>query len=56
MGEFHMFSNIKMEEYMELELSGKMVTKNIVLGYLGTHFMHMRVKETFKCYESFLKF
>ena len=44
----HMFSSIKMEEYLELELSGicwlKMVAKNIVLGSPGTHFMHMRVK------------
>ena len=45
---YHMFSSIKMEEYMEPELSGifwiKMVAKNIVLGSPGTHFMHMRVK------------
>ena len=37
---------------MEPELSGifwvKMVAKNIVLGSPGTHFMHMRVKETKK--------
>ena len=43
-----MFSSIKMEEYMESEPSGifcvKVVTKNIVLGFLGSHFMHMRVK------------
>ena len=43
-----MFSSIKMKEYMESEFSGsflvKMVAKNIVLGYPGTHFMHMRVK------------
>ena len=35
-----MFSSMKKEEYMESELSGifqvKMVTKNIVLGSLGT--------------------
>ena len=35
---------------MELEFSGifqvKVVAKNIVLGFLGTHFMHMRVKDT----------
>ena len=46
---YHMFSSIKMEEYMEPELSGifwvKMVAKNIVLGFPGTHFMHRRVKE-----------
>ena len=44
---YHMFSSIKMEEYMEPELSGifwvKMVAKNIVLGSPGTHFMCMRV-------------
>ena len=43
-----MFSNIKINEYMEFELSGvfwvNVVTKNIVLGSLGTHFMHLRVK------------
>ena len=43
-----MFSTIKMEEYMESELSGnfrvKLVTKNIVHGSPGTQFMHMRVK------------
>ena len=42
-----MFPSIKMEGYMEPELSiivwVKMVTKNIVLGSTGTHFMHMRV-------------
>ena len=46
---YHMFSSIKMEEYMESELSGifwvKLVRKNIVLGSLGTHFMHMRVNK-----------
>ena len=45
---YHMFSSIKMEEYMESELSGifqlKLVTKNIVRGSPGTQFMHMRVK------------
>ena len=44
-----MFSSIKIEEYMESELSGicrvKVVTKNIVRGSPGTQFMHMRVKE-----------
>ena len=44
----YMFCSIKLEEYVESELSGifwvKVVTKNIVLGSLGTHFMHMRVK------------
>ena len=44
-----MFSSIKMEEYMESELSGifrvKLVTKNIARGSPGTQFMHMRVKE-----------
>ena len=47
---YHMFSSIKIEEYMESEFSGifwvKLVTKNIVLGFSGTHFMHMRVKDT----------
>ena len=49
----HMFSNIKMEGYMESELPGifwvKLVTKNIVLVSLGTHFMHMRCKFTLLC-------
>ena len=43
-----MFSSIKMEEYIEPELSGifsvKMVAKNKVLGSKRTHFVHMRVK------------
>ena len=46
-----MFSSIKMEEYMESELSGilpvKLVTKNIVRGSPGTQFMHIRVKLIF---------
>ena len=37
---------------METELSGilwvKMVAENIVLGFSGTHFMHMRVNKIFK--------
>ena len=41
-----MFSSIKMEEYIESELSGifrvKLVTKNRERGSLGTQFMHMR--------------
>ena len=45
-----MFSSIKMEEYIESELSGifrvKIVTKNIERGSPGTQFMHMRVKRT----------
>ena len=44
-----MFSSIKIEEYMEFELSGifpvKLVTKNIMSGSPGTQFMHMRVKD-----------
>ena len=44
---YHMFSSIKIEEYMESEPSAifwvKLVAKNIVLGPPGTHFMHMRV-------------
>ena len=40
-----MLSDIKMEEFMESELSGifqvELVTKNVVLGSSGTHFMHM---------------
>ena len=44
-----MLSSIKMEQYIEPELSGifwvKMIVKNIVLGSPGTHFMHMRVKK-----------
>ena len=46
-----MFSRIKMEEYMESEPSGtfrvKLVAKYIVLGFPGTHFMHMKVKMFF---------
>ena len=45
---YHMFSSIKMEKSMEFELSGifwvKVVTEDIVLASLGTHFMHMRGK------------
>ena len=48
-----MFSSIKMEEYMEFELSGifwvKMVTTNIVFGSLWTHFVHMSVKKVKTC-------
>ena len=44
-----MFSSIKMEEYMESELSGifpvKLATKNIERGSPGTQFMHVRVKK-----------
>ena len=44
----HILSSINREEYMETELSGifwvEMVTKNIVLGSPGTHFIPMRVK------------
>ena len=47
----HMFSIIKMKEYMESERSeifwAKMVARNILLGFSGTHFMHMRVKIQF---------
>ena len=39
-----------MEEFMESEHSGifrvELVTKNVVLGSWGTHFMHMRVNFT----------
>ena len=46
---WYMFSSIKMEEYMESELSGifqvKLVTKTIVRGSPGTQFMHMRVNQ-----------
>ena len=42
-----MFPSIKMEKYAKSELSGifwvKVVDKHIVLGSLGTHFMHIRV-------------
>ena len=45
---YHLFSGIKMEEYMEPELSDiifkKMVVKNVVFGSPGNHFMLMRVK------------
>ena len=44
-----MFFSVKMEQYMEPELSGlfwvKMVARYIVVGSLGTHFMHMRVNQ-----------
>ena len=44
-----MFSSFKMEEFMKSELSDifqvKQVVKNMVLGSLGTHFMHMRVNQ-----------
>ena len=54
-----MFSSIKMEEYMESELSGifrvKLVTKNIERGSPGTQFMHMRVKDTINPLELFVK-
>ena len=47
-----MFSSIKMEEYMESELSGifrvKLVTKNIERGSPGTQFIHVRVKLNFR--------
>ena len=37
-----------MEEFMESKHSGifqiELVTKNVVLGFSGTHFMHMSVK------------
>ena len=43
-----------MEEYIESELSSifpvKLVAKNIMLGCLGTHVMHMRVKLC-QCFE-----
>ena len=43
-----MFSSIKIEEYMESELSGifqvKLVTKNVERESPGSQFMHMRVK------------
>ena len=44
-----MFSGIKMEEYMEPELSGifwvKIVAKKTVLRSPGTHFMYMMVNK-----------
>ena len=44
---YHIFPSIKMEEYMEPELSSifwlKMVAKNTVLGSPGIYFMHVRV-------------
>ena len=47
---YHIFPTIKMEEYIKPELSGifwvKIVIKNIVLESLGTHLMHMRVKNS----------
>ena len=43
-----MFSGMKMEEFMESEHSGifrvELVTKDVMPGSSGTHFMHMRVK------------
>ena len=52
-----MFSSIKVEEYMEPDLSDifwvNMIAKNKVLGSTGTHFMHMRVKLVYfsKCFD-----
>ena len=47
-----MFPGIKMEEFMESENSGifrvKLITKNVVLGSSGTHFMDMRVNKKIK--------
>ena len=44
-----MFSGIKLEELMESEHSGifrvELVTKNVVFGASGTHFMHMKRKD-----------
>ena len=52
-----MFPSIKMEEFVEPELSDifwpKKVAKNIVLGSPGTHFMHMRVKHVLRVTEMF---
>ena len=43
-----MFSGMKMEELMESEHYGifrvEVVTKNVVPGLSGTHFIHMSVK------------
>ena len=43
-----MFSGMKMEEFMESEHSGifrvELVTKNVVPGSSGTHFMRMGIK------------
>ena len=48
-----MFSGMRMEEYMESELSCifqvKLVAKCKVLGSPGTSFMHMRVNNTAGC-------
>ena len=46
---WHMFSGMKMEKYMESELSVifrvKLVAKNILVGSLGSHFINMmRIK------------
>ena len=44
---YHIFSRIKMEEYMESELSGffeEIWSPNIVFGSLETPFMHIWVK------------
>ena len=52
-----MFPSIKMEEYIAPELSGiflaKMAAEYIVLGSLGTHFMHKRVKNVLRVTEMF---
>ena len=44
----HVFSSMKIEEYMESEVSGifwvKIFAKNVVLWFLGIHFSYMRVK------------
>ena len=53
-----MLASIKMEEYMELELSGifwvKMVAKNMVLGSPKTHFMRFRVKASGNVFQKIL--
>ena len=54
-----MFSGIKLEELMESEHSGifrvELVTKNVVFGSSGTHFMHMKLKDFLLIWSHLLK-
>ena len=53
-----MFSSMKLEEYMESEISGifrvKLVAKNTQPGSSGTNFMHIRVNTLLRFLGSFL--
>ena len=55
-----MFPGIKTEKFIESEHSGifrvKLVTKNVVLGSSGIHFMHMMVKRLYMGTKNFATF